>query len=72
MFSNAQSYWRIFLCNFDESLRCWTNLGSSVAMATVLPIGILAAATVVMAEAAGMGNYSALPGTNKDQLTAAM
>ena len=43
-----------------------------MAYATVVPIAVLAAATVVMVEAAGMGDFSALPSTNKHQLTAAM
>ncbi len=59
--------------NINENIfSCWTNLGSSVAMATFMPVVCLAAATVVIVEASGMGNYRPLPSTNKDQLTAAM
>ncbi len=52
--------------------RCWTNLGDSVAMATVIPIGVMASATMVIAEAAGMDRRRPLPSTNKDQRTAAL
>ncbi len=52
--------------------RCWINLGSSVAMATIIPIMALSAAIVVMVEASGMGKFSPLPGHNEAQAAAAM
>ena len=51
---------------------CWLNMGEGVALGTFVPLGLLSAATIVMVEAAGMGEWPLLEGTDVDQHTAAM